>query len=221
MSVSRILRAASTAALLCFCAAAAPGAAKAMEFSVVPFSAGSCGAQCPEVIGATGEITSSTPDEFLAFVQSHVSDRRLRSIVLIHSPGGSVVGSMKLGLMFRKTGVAAVVARASAGGVGAGSCYSACVYAFMGGGKRVVPPQSRIGVHRMSYEDFERDFSTLEYRARAHYGTPDAVGQLSNYARSMGVSGEAIAVAERVSPNEIHIVTPSELRRWRLGQQKF
>ena len=202
-----------------------------MTFELVPFGDGaSCGSKCPEVISAVGEITSSTPREFLDFVKSHINDDRMRSIVFLHSPGGSVAASMRLGEMFRKTGVAAVVARlirlgagADAGGmaVPAGRCFSACVYAFMGGRKRVVPPSSLVGIHRMSFDESERDMTTLETRTWRKLGTPDFVAQLSNYAASMGVSRDLIATAERVSPDDIHIVTPTELRRWRLAGEKF
>lgn len=202
-----------------------------MTFELVPFGDGEkCGARCPEVISAVGEIMSSTPREFLEFVKSHIKDERMRSIVFLHSPGGSVAASMRLGEMFRKTGVAAVVARlirvgagAEAGGIAvpAGRCFSACVYAFMGGRKRVVPPSSLLGIHRMSFDESERDVTTLDVRTWRKLGTPDFVRQLSNYAASMGVSREIIATAEQISPDDIHIVTPAELRRWRLAVEKF
>lgn len=210
----------STLSALCF--GLRPVGASAMEFLIVPFGgAPNCGTNCPEVVSAVGEITGDTPQQFFAFLKSHFQDGRLRSIVLLNSPGGSVAGSMRLGMMFRKTGVASVVASAAGGGVGPGGCYSACVYAFMGGKKRVVPPLSRLGIHRMSFEEWERDLSTLEYKERRHYGTPEIVGQLSNYANYMGISRDLIATAETISPDTIHIVSPEEMRRWRLGSTKF
>ncbi len=203
-------------------AVVAPGIAGEMEFRLAPFGDQmACGRHCPEVIGATGEIMASTPQKFFEFVKRNIDDPRLRSIVLIHSPGGSVVASMQLGEMFRKTGVAVVVAHASMDGVLTGSCYSACVYAFLGGVKRVAPPGSRIGIHRMSFEEYERDLNTLEVKSQARFSTPEMVARLSGYAASMGVSRDLIAQAERISPSEIHIITPNELRKWRLGVDKF
>jgi hypothetical protein len=214
-----------TAAGLCL--GAANASAADMEFELVPFGDQTkCGRNCPEVISAVGEITTTTPKSFYDFVASNIRDPRMRSIVFLHSPGGSVAASMRLGTMFRKTGVAAVVARlarADGGGVAlpGGRCYSACVYALMGAKKRIIPPPSLVGIHRMSIDEHERDLSTLADITRRKYGTPDFVAQLANYANAMGVSRDLIYTAERINPDNIHIVTSEEMRRWRLAAQKF
>jgi hypothetical protein len=70
------------------------GSARAadMTFSLVPMgNPTKCRASCVDVIAADGEIVLSTPDTFLAFVKSHLSDPNLRSVVLMNSPGGRVV----------------------------------------------------------------------------------------------------------------------------------
>ena len=198
---------------------------------IVPFGEGSkCATNCPEVVRAVGEITSATPTDFYNFLTAHVRDPRLHAIVFLHSPGGSVAASMRLGRMFRKAGVAAIVARlarisddpnAPAVATPGGRCYSACVYALMGAKKRVVPPPSMIGIHRMSFEEHERDISSLSEVTHETFGTPEFVAQLANYAQSMGVSKDVIYTAEKIAPENIHIVTPAELRKWRLGSLKF
>ena len=53
------------------------------------------------------------------------------------------------------------------------------------------------------------------------YGSSDLSAQLSDYAASMGVSRDLIATAERINPDSIHILTPREIRRWRLASLKF
>lgn len=202
------------------------GAAQ-MVFELVPLGdPAKCRNNCPEVISAVGEITTSTPREFYDFVAAHIRDPRMRSIVFLHSPGGSVAASMRLGQMFRKTGVAAVVARVQRredGGAAlpGGRCFSACVYALVGAKKRIVPPASLVGIHRMFFDETERDVTTLGDRVKRNFGTPDFVAQLANYASSMGVSRDMIYTAERISPENIHIVTPAELARWRLATPKF
>src|SRR5437660_6605798 len=128
-------------------------AGEPMSFRLLPLEdASRCGNQCAQAIVADGEITNSTPQEFLSFVSRNVQGN-VRSVVFLNSAGGRVVASMELGQLFRKLGVAAIVARAGQtyGGtaLAAGHCYSACVYALMGGRKRVIPPQSKVGVHRM------------------------------------------------------------------------
>jgi hypothetical protein len=47
------------------------------------------------------------------------------------------------------------------------------------------------------------------------------VDALANYAAEMGVNPTVIRTAERISPDEIHILSPAELRRWRLASAKF
>jgi hypothetical protein len=130
--------------------------AQAMTFKLVSLG-GHCGAACPQVIAAEGEIQKNAGEDFIAFLREASQTDRLRNIVFIHSPGGNVVGAMKLGAVFRKAGTAVVVARAEEGqGIGSDAhflsaqCLSACVYAIMGGKTRVVPPQSKLGVHRTS-----------------------------------------------------------------------
>ena len=207
-------------------------AAEQMSFRPEIITAGTaCRRNCSrtvsaEVISATGEITNSTADEFLAFLHEHVQDQQLRPVVLIHSPGGTVVGAMQLGMMFRKLGAAVIVARtieeegADRAHVLPGSCMSACVYAFFGGSKRVVPTVSRLGIHRMAIYGHERDPAGGDVATRT-YGTDDIVSALSSYTKMMGVNPEVIDYAEQISPETIHIVTPREIQRWRLGSPRL
>ncbi|MGP0057718.1 MAG: hypothetical protein ACLPID_00315, partial [Beijerinckiaceae bacterium] len=169
----------------------------------------------------------STPDEFVAFLMRTFQDPRVRSVVLLNSPGGRVVASMQLGAAMRKVGALAIVARAGAGGVRGsgvvltgGGCYSACVYALMGAAKRVIPPGSKVGIHRMFTYEWERGDDQAMKQLRV-YGSSDLSAQLSDYAASMGVWRDLIATAERINPDSIHILTPQEIRRWRLASLKF
>ena len=128
--------------------------AQAMEFRAVPVGDGRCGERCPQVVAAEGEIDESTPNAFLSFVRGNVGGGNLHGIVLLDSRGGKVVASMELGRALRRLGMAVIVARPGAaysdnGELYSGRCYSACVYALMGGKRRVIPAQSRVGIHRM------------------------------------------------------------------------
>ena len=81
--------------------------AQAMEFRLQSVGDGTgCRAHCPRVIVAEGQITNSTPDEFLEFLRENVGDSDLRTVVLLNSQGGYVVASMELGQMFRRIGAA-------------------------------------------------------------------------------------------------------------------
>ena len=136
-----------------------------MTFRLVPIgNPAKCKSRCVDAIAADGEITNSTPDAFVAFLMRTFRDPRVRSVVLLNSPGGRVVASMQLGLALRKVGALAIVARAGPGAravrsvvMTSGGCYSACVYALMGAKKRVIPHGSKVGIHRMFTYEWERD----------------------------------------------------------------
>ena len=78
---------------------------------------------------------------------------------------------------------------------------SACVYAMMGGVRRIVPPESRSAIHRMSSQD--------SVGARGHGSARTTtlrlarmVSALASYAAQMGVSPTVIRLAERILPQE-------------------
>jgi hypothetical protein len=226
--MGRLLRPVLAAAVVC--ASALPTLAAEMTFRLVPYgNTATCGSGCSEVISAEGEITNDTPRKFLEFVAQNLDNSQMRSVVFLHSPGGGVAASMKLGELFRKTGVLAVVARvrppATQGGatvaVPGARCFSACVYALMGARKRVVPPTSLVGIHRMFFYEYGRDPNTGENSTHRTFGTSAFVNQLAHYANAMGVSRDLIYSAEKIDPDNIHILTSAELRRWKLGSRKY
>ena len=150
-------------------------------------------------------------------------------MVFLKAPGGKVVASMRLGQVLRKVGAMAVVARVVPPEPGSGQnaafasarCYSACVYALMGAKKRVAPPQSSVGIHRMFNIISGRDPSGFVDGPQRVYDAGLLGSKLESYAASMGVSPDLVATAERISSDSIHILTPTELRKWRLASPKF
>jgi hypothetical protein len=203
--------------------------AKDMDFRLVPFGdEASCKDQkCIFVIAADGEITNSTPDQFKSFAKVHMKNPRVRAVVFLNSPGGGVMASMALGQSFRTLGVLAIIGRLERqeGGppassyVPAGRCYSACVYAFIGAKKRIVPPYSMIGIHRMF--SFESDGEDGHGPMHKIYGNKEFVTKLKSYARQMGVSVAMVKLAEKTASTKIHIITPAELELWHIGSQNF
>ncbi len=176
-----------------------------------------------DVISAQGEITNDTAASFLSFVQAHGGDPDFRPLVMLSSPGGTVVGAMKLGLVLRQVGATVLVARAR-GEEGSDDlhivssyCMSACVYAFFGGKRRIIPPASHLGIHQMaiySHGFFGGDTTVSK-------GTPELVDALSAYTKLMGVSPAAIEEAEQIDSSSIHILTPKEIARWRVGTPRL
>ncbi len=180
-----------------------------------------------DVISAQGEITNDTGAAFTAFIQQHASDPDFRPLVLLSSPGGTVVGAMRLGLLLRQFGASVLVARARATAgaddlhVVSGYCMSACVYAFFGGKRRIIPPGSHLGIHRMAIYSHSFDFFAGGESTTRSYGTGELVDALSAYTKLMGINPAVIAEAEQIEPEAIHIVTPQEIARWRLGTPRL
>jgi hypothetical protein len=201
--------------------------AQEMSFRLVSVrGSASCGRDCPVVISAEGEITNETPDAFLSFVENNVGHSNLHAIVFLDSPGGKVVASMELGKVLRELGAAAIVGRVGPD-VGSGitdfmaaRCLSACVYALIGAKKRVIPPESLVGIHRMfAYVDaVDAEGETGLYR---RYDNGEMAAVLSRYTGMMGVSPRLITMAEHISSDRIHIMTRAEIARFRLGSAKF
>jgi hypothetical protein len=170
-----------------------------------------------QVIAAEGQITDATPQIFRAFLHEHSDSGNLRSIVLIDSYGGKVLASMELGRIFRQIGAAVIVAQPASGVLAGGRCFSACVYALMGGKKRVIPPQSQAGIHRMvAYGGgYDSQFSGGEPTMRLDNGTVAA--SLSRYSASMGVNPAIISLAEHIPPGLLHVLSRGEIARWHLA----
>lgn len=204
-------------------------AAPAMTFKLTPTgNLDRCRNRCPLVIAAEGEIRANTPQTFARFIRKNLRQRRMRAVVFVHSPGGLVVASMKLGRLFRKLGAAVVVARvrAPANGRGktvfvSGRCFSACVYALMGAKKRVVPPQSSLVVHRMFVYELLGNAEGGPPTRQKTYRNPKLYKDLTRYARMMGVSSRVIHAAESTPANEVRVISRRELRKWRLAVSKF
>jgi hypothetical protein len=197
-----------------------PACAEEMNFRVI-------GATGARVIAVQGEINDDTPDAFLNFVSENVGGGNMRGVVLLDSPGGKVVASMELGRAIRRLGMAVVVARPAAeadhGGLSlaSGRCYSACVYALMGGARRVVPSGSKVGVHRMF--NYSTNFDLAEGGVVRERNLDDGGmrATLSEYARDMGVSTELVTLAERTSPDQLYMLTGADIARWRLASRKL
>jgi hypothetical protein len=174
-----------------------------------------------EVIAAEGQITDETPQIFRAFVREHYANANLHAIVLLDSYGGKVLASMELGKIFRQIGAAVIVGQPASGSLAGGSCLSACVYALMGGKKRVIPLQSQAGVHRMvAYgSDYDSQFSRGGPTMRLDDGT--VARALSRYSAAMGVNPGIIGLAEHIPPGLLYVLSRGEIARWNLAASRL
>ena len=188
-----------------------------MTFRSVNLDSNDCGANCPQVVVADGVIEAETPQAFADFARQEAKAPRLPSVIFMNSPGGNVVASMELGTEFRKLRAAVVIAGfASVGsrsGPVSGQCLSACVYALMGAAQRVAPPESRLGLHRMSLQAPGESGGVLADRR--------LVAILARYAAQMGVSPALVWHAESQTPGTLHILSPAEIAHWRLASTRF
>jgi hypothetical protein len=199
--------------------------AEAMSFGLVTLGDAHCDARCPKVVAARGEIADNTADALIGFLGENLDSGVVRSILLLDSPGGKVMAAMELGQTLRRLGMAVIVARPTddtgrTGALAGGRCYSACVYALMGGRKRVIPPQSRIGVHRMFAYSTSFSISQLSFVRERDVDDGEMLSTLSRYSEKMGVSSNLIRLAERTSPDHLRILTGPEIARWRLGSRQ-
>ncbi len=113
-------------------------------------------------ISAEGEITADTPTAFVTFLQDALIFPR--QVIVINSPGGSVVASMRLGKIIRERQFLTAVARTvrsdksimeghvSISSMVPGECASACVFALAGGVERSVADGSRVGANQISID---------------------------------------------------------------------
>lgn len=193
--------------------------ASAMSFHTAAIGA-NCKARCPVVIVATGEIDDGTDRDFVAFLKS-LPNNQVRRLLFIHSPGGSLLGSMKFGLVLRAAKVATVVGQVvDSGGRSipvSGSCMSACVYAIMGGTQRYVQASCKIGIHRAAVAGSFGDspLAVLLQQRRM----PENVGVLlRSYAKYMGVNPVIIDWAEKIGPGGIRILSPAEIAQLHLAK---
>lgn len=206
------------------------GAARADDMSFHLAAVGNpmrCGRRCPAVITAEGEITDRTPYEFLNFVRNNIARSNLHAVVFLDSPGGKVVAAMQLGRIWRRLGAAAIVGRADPSVPGsvtqflAARCLSACVYALIGAKKRVIPPASIVGIHRMFFYAGGGGPVGEGTALHRHYDHGGMRSLLAHYTGRMGVSPGLILEAERISSDRIHILTRAEIVRYHLGSAKF
>lgn len=200
--------------LLAFLLAAgtsAPQAAEPGEFLQMVAIAPDTGASDPSAdsrwtIFLDGLIDGGAADRLARFIE-----RRgvLHAAVYLNSPGGSLVGAMALGRVFRQHGFATVVGarNATTGGLTTGVCYSACPFAFAGGIRRQLEAGSVLGVHRAENRTPVPDESSFQQRV-AH--------DTKFYLAEMGVGEQLIGIMAEVPYDAIRLLSLDEAEQLRL-----
>jgi len=174
--------------------------AEAMSFQMVTLGVGHCRANCPQVIAASGEIDEAARIISCASFMTcplrpmHASCCSIRRRPCRGDGAGTDHPQARNAVIVARPGAESSLT----GDLFSGKCYSACVYALMGGRKRVIPPQSKVGVHRMF--NYATNFSLADGGfVRERYSTTATCGnKLARYTTAMGVSSAS-------SPRRAHL----------------
>jgi hypothetical protein len=203
------------------------GSAQAMSFRFLPIAINNCTTDCPKVIVAEGEMFFDDINTLVATIQAGVArDRTIRPVVLLSSIGGNVAAGYGIADVFRQIRATVIVGRAvpsgSGYGIAPGGCASACVFALMGGAKRIVPPGSKVGVHWMSGPVPQISSGAVFQPSPDAREDSDAKEQrMRQFMRRMGVRPEFAGFIRKVPHTSLHVMTTQEMSRFGLAQTQL
>lgn len=123
--------------------------------------------------------------------------------ILLNSPGGSVQDALSIGRALRRAGFDTAM---RAGDI----CYSACPYLLAAGVNRLVPDTASVGVHQHYFGKnvLLPAFVAVEDIQRGQ-------GEVMRYLDQMGIDPLVMQHALITPPNEIYVLLPEELVRYR------
>lgn len=163
------------------------------------------------IVVADGEITNNTPAAFQDFLDTRPFDG-FTFYIDLNSPGGSLLGGMKLGEMIREQGLISRVSSYEKRAVGEqywtprwqpGICMSACALAFLGGEDRELDEMSILGFHQFSSAGTAS--GNVERVDRTERDTQVVSGLVHAYIESMGVAPGLFSRMSVTPPEEMYI----------------
>jgi hypothetical protein len=197
-----------------------PAESPPIEFFVATGPANACGPGCDAWIAADGRIDLHAAQR-LRKVLARLGSRQLP--LLLHSPGGSVLGAIALGRLVRSRNLTVSVARTtpvdcradtprdkacetlmragqnlvSALDPSGAMCNSACVLVLAGGAQRSVPPWVRLGVHAIGLDPGK----TAVHGPQLAADIRSANGRIVEFLHDMGIP-KALFDASNAIPHE-------------------
>lgn len=126
--------------------------------------------------------------------------------VILNSPGGSVQDALLLGRYLRDADLTTAL---RSGDI----CYSACPYLLAAGTDRIVPEDASVGVHQHYFGE-----STLLPAFVAVEDIQRGQGEVMRYLDTMGIDPLVMQHALVTPPDEIYVLLPEELERYRFIQ---
>ena len=120
--------------------------------------------------------------------------------VWLASNGGDIDSAMELGRLLRRWGVFTFIGRND-------QCFSACVFAFMGGERRSVA--GRLGIHRPHFS-YTQESPDRQIRFR------NLQRVLKAYVEEMDFPASLYEAVMLVPPESMHILAPADLKKYYL-----
>jgi hypothetical protein len=154
-----------------------------------------------------GQIDERATERF----REELARREISSAsVYLNSRGGVLAQGMDLGSLLRERDFSTYVGSRNDRGSNPlpGECYSACVFAFIGGTYRFYAPRSRIGVHRfsaMSPADADADSAQIVSAAIVNYIRKMEV-DVGLFDRMARAGKEEILVLSEVDLEKLHVI---------------
>jgi hypothetical protein len=143
----------------------------------------------PAVVMVQGDLRDEDIDDF-RFKVAKLSS----AVVALESDGGSLLAGIRIGEIIRLKGFVTVVANGA-------RCASACATAWLGGVRRFMGEQARIGFHAAYRSD-----------TTSESGMGNAV--LGAYLNSIGLSEAAVAYVTMADPNSMTWLTLEEAAKY-------
>lgn len=122
--------------------------------------------------------------------------------VSFNSIGGDLIEGIEIGRYIRSLNANTIIANGNV-------CYSSCFFSFIGGIKRTVEPEGKLGVHQ-----FYGGKGTSGY---VESTTQYLTSQLLQYTAHMGVSIETLKYAFQTPPRSMYVFTPEEINQYSIA----
>jgi hypothetical protein len=224
---------------------AVPGHTPKLIIYLAKGEANSCGQGCDRWIAIEGTVDAGAAVRVRQFLRGVKDTQRP---IYFHSPGGEVRQALAIGRLLRARKAIGRVGRTIASACAAGSqvddeclkiktgggevpadlvtrdamCNSACGYLLLGATTREVAPDAALGVHNLKLIVEFRGHPTARQRAEVTADRRDRVDrEIASFVEAMGISHELVDLVQTVKYENMHVLTRSELYRFRIDMRSF
>lgn len=204
-----------------------PPSTRQMTFRLVADNSDLPQAQQKRWVAASGSIFPETAGAFEWFLKGNDISGLT---IYFDSPGGSIVGGMRLGEALRKAGARVSIGRTVALGPkpasatrhqllpARGICFSSCAYAFLGGQTRLIPQGASYGVHMFWPGDQMEGLLSRNYRYADIERAQRISANLAAYIQRMNGDLRLLQLAAATPPKgAMRRLSPREILALRIG----